>query len=246
VKIAVAGATGVLGRHVVATARVRGHDLVPMARSLGIDLTTGSGLDEALAGVTAVVDATSTAAQRRARAEAFFSTVTSTLLAAEQSAGVAHHVAVSIIGTDAVDLGYYQGKRRQEELVTGGPVRWSLLRTTQFHEFAEQSLEFIRMGPVSLVPAMPSQTVAASEVASALIDLCEAGPSGRAPDLAGPEQNRIDELAHRIVRHRGDRRAVVALRVPGAAGRAIRSGALRPTTEGPRGRQTFEEWLRTV
>ena len=242
-RIAVAGGTGTVGRHVVDVAWERGHDVVVLARSEGVDLTTGEGLSRRLAGVDAVVDVSNVATQRRSEAQRFFRAVTTALLAAEAEQGVGHHVVLSIVGVDQVPLGYYAGKRLQEQLVADGPVPWSVLRATQFHEFAEQSLGFVRLGPVSLVPRMLSQPVAAREVAEALVDLAAAGPSGRVPDLAGPERHDVARLARRFVRARGMRRAVLPLRVPGAAGRAMRSGVLTPQGEGPRGRITFAQWL---
>ena len=230
-----AGGTGVVGRHVVGVARGRGHDVVVLSRSEGVDLTTGVGLAERLAGIDAVVDVTSIATQKRADAEAFFGSVTRSL----QAAGAAHVVALSIVGIDEVDTGYYAGKRLQERLLAKGDVPWSVLRATQFHEFAEQALGFVRVGPFSLVPRMTSQTVAAREVAESLVDLAERGPSGRVPDLAGPEVHDLVDLARRVA---GGRR-VVPLRVPGAAGRAMRSGGLLPRGDGPRGEITFDAWL---
>ncbi|WP_166389363.1 SDR family oxidoreductase [Nocardioides ochotonae] len=240
--IAVAGATGVVGSHVVDVARGRGHEVVPLARSRGVDLTTGAGLDGLLVGVDAVVDVTSVRTQRRAGAEAFFGGVTRTLLAAEEAAGVGHHVALSIVGVDDVASGYYRGKQLQERLVGAAP-HGSILRATQFHEFAEQVLGFASVGPVSLVPRMLSQPVAADEVATALVTLAEAGPSGRVPDLAGPERLDMVELARRVSEARGLGRRVVGVPVPGAAGRAMRSGVLCPTGDGPRGTTTFAQWL---
>ncbi|NPC98222.1 SDR family oxidoreductase [Nocardioides sp. zg-DK7169] len=240
--IAVAGATGVVGSHVVDVARGRGHEVVPLARSRGVDLTTGAGLDGLLAGVDAVVDVTSVRTQRRAGAEAFFGGVTRTLLAAEQEAGVGHHVALSIVGVDDVASGYYRGKQLQERLVGAAP-HGSILRATQFHEFAEQVLGFASLGPVSLVPRMLSQPVAADEVATALVTLAEAGPSGRVPDLAGPERLDMVDLARRVSEARGLGRRVVGVPLPGAGGRAMRSGLLCPTGEGPRGTTTFAQWL---
>lgn len=234
-RIAVAGGTGVVGSHVVEVARERGHDVVVLARAEGVDLTTGAGLAEKLTGVEAVVDVTSVATQKREAAEAFFGGVTRNL----QAAGPAHLVALSIVGIDDVDTGYYAGKRLQERLLAEGTVPWSVLRATQFHEFAVQALHFVRVGPFSLVPRMLSQPVAAREVAEALVDLAEAGPSGRVADLAGPERHDMVELARRVA---GGRR-VVPVRLPGAAGKAMRSGALCPTGDGPRGTITFDAWL---
>ena len=234
-KIAVAGGTGVVGRHVVEVARERGHVVTVLSRSEGVDLTTGAGLAERLAGVDAVVDVTSVATQKRGAAEAFFGGVTRNL----QAAGAAHVVALSIVGIDDVDTGYYAGKRLQERLLAEGDVPWTVLRATQFHEFAQQALGFARIGPLSLVPRMRSQTIAAREVAEMLVDLAERGPSGRVPDLAGPQVHDLVDLARRVA----DGRRVVPVRVPGAAGRAMRSGALLPKGDGPRGTVTFDAWL---
>lgn len=242
-RIAVAGGTGVVGRHVVEVARRRGHEALVLARSEGVDLTTGDALADRLTGVEAVIDATSIRTQKRARAEGFFGDVTRNLLAAERAASVGHHIALSIVGVDRVPLGYYQGKLLQERLIVEDGVPWSILRATQFHEFAEQVLHFARIGPFSLVPRMTSQPIAAVEVADALVDLAESGPAGRAPDLAGPEVHQMVDLSRWVSRARGLRRRVVSVWVPWTAGKGLRSGALTPVTDGPRGRLTFAEWL---
>lgn len=243
-RIAVAGGTGVVGRHVVAVAEERGHEVVLLTRSAGVDLATGEGLAGRLAGVDAVVDVTGVPTQDRTEAEAFFGGVTRRLVAAELEAGVGHHVALSIVGIDDVPSGYYLGKRRQERVLAEGAQPWSVLRATQFHEFAEQVLHFVRLGPVSVVPRMTSQPVAAREVGEALVELVGAGPSGRVPDLAGPEVLAMADLARRVNRARGLGRRVVAVPVPGAAGRGMRDGSLTlPDGVGVRGRQTFYAWL---
>ncbi|MEN8674524.1 NAD(P)H-binding protein [Nocardioides sp.] len=245
-RIAVAGGTGVVGRHVVDIAVDQGHEVVTLARSAGVDLVTGAGLAARLDGVDVVVDVTGTREQKRAAAEDFFGGVTARLLSAEVDADVRHHVTLSIVGVDDVDTGYYAGKRRQEQVVTSGPVPWTLLRATQFHEFAEQALGFVRLGPVSLVPKMRTQPIAAQEVAQALVALALGAPAGRAADLAGPEQHDLVVLARRVaaVRRAGGRRQrVVPVGLPGSGGRAVREGALLPSSDGPRGRQTFDQWL---
>jgi uncharacterized protein YbjT (DUF2867 family) len=234
-KVAVAGGTGVVGRHVVEVARERGHDVVVLSRGEGVDLTTGDGLAERLDGVDAVIDVTSVGTQRKEEAEAFFGGVTRNL----QAAGAAHVVALSIVGIDDVDTGYYAGKRLQELVLAEGDVPWTVLRATQFHEFAEQVLGFVKVGPWSLVPRMLSQPVAAREVAEALVGLAETGPSGRVPDLAGPERHDMVDLARKVARGR----RVVPVRMPGAAGRAMRAGALCPRGSGPRGTISFDAWL---
>ncbi|WP_345460699.1 SDR family oxidoreductase [Nocardioides marinquilinus] len=241
-KIAVAGGTGVVGRHVVREAEQRGHEVVVLSRSAGADVLGGEGLRERLEGCEAVVDVLNVATQKRAEAEAFFRTTTTHLTEAEREVGCAHHVVLSIVGIDRVPTGYYRGKLLQETTATAGPVPSTILRAAQFHEFAEQALGFVRLGPVSVVPAMRTQPIAAREVAAALVELAEQGPSGRAPDLAGPEVHRLADLARQVNDHKHLGRRVVEARLPGAAGRAMRSGAL--TTGGPgRGRQTFAAWL---
>lgn len=240
--IAIAGGTGALGAQVVEAVRRRDLTPVVIARSHGVDLTTGEGLDEALAGVDAVVDASNVAALRAKSAIAFFEAATSRLLAAGERAGVRHHLAVSIVGCDRVDLGYYVGKRRQEELVRTGPVPWTIVRATQFHEFAGQMLER-SPGPVGLVPKMLSQPVSARALADLLVDIAVGEPRGLAPDVGGPEQHLMPDLARRLVAHQGRRTKVVAAPLPGKAGRQIAAGGLLPGAGATILPETYDEWL---
>ena len=240
-RVAVAGGTGVVGRHVVDVLREHGHQPIVLSRRDGVDVRTGAGLPAALDGVDAVVDVSNVVTLRRSVAERFFSDVSRTLLDAGRQAGARHHVALSIVGIDDVDIGYYAGKRAQERVVLAGD-RTSVLRATQFHEFAEQVVERAA-GPVRLVPRMRVQPVAAREVAEALVDLALGDPVGRAPDLGGPEPHDLVDLARRVVAARGSRRRVAPLPVPGAAGRAMASGALLPGPGARQGRTTFDRWL---
>ncbi|GAA1894817.1 SDR family oxidoreductase [Lapillicoccus jejuensis] len=242
-RIGVAGATGTVGRLVARTADDRGHEVVPLARSLGVDLSTGDGLRERLHGVDAVVDVTNVSTQRRSVAEDFFTSVTGHLLAAEQAAGVGHHVLLSIVGIDDVPSGYYLGKVAQEAAVRAGPTPWSILRATQFHEFAEQMLDVARVGRTSLVPDLLSQTVAAADVAKVLVDAVERGPRGRLVDLGGPAVARLPDLSRRLVGAVGEHRRVVPLPLPGRTGRLMREGALLPRGRWRVGDTTFEAWL---
>ncbi|MFC1433268.1 SDR family oxidoreductase [Streptacidiphilus sp. N1-3] len=245
-RIAVAGGTGLVGRYVVDALGRAGHEPVVLARARGVDLVSGAGLDDALVGVGAVIDVGNVTTTRKRPAAAYFTASTTRLLAAGRRAGVGHHVALSIVGVDRVDFGYYLGKRRQEELVLAAGTPSSVLRATQFHEFAGQVLDRAR-GPVAVVPRMTVQPVAASEVAEALVALA-AGPAvGMAPELAGPQREELVDLARRVQWTRGGaggrRQRLLAVRLPGAAGRAMAGGALLPTGPGPRGQQTFTEWL---
>jgi uncharacterized protein YbjT (DUF2867 family) len=241
-RIAVAGGSGCVGRFVVDEVRAAGHQPVVITRSAGVDITTGSGLDDALAGTSVLIDVSNIVTMRRSRSVAFFEAGTRNLLAAGRRAGLSHHVLLSIVGIERVDIGYYDGKRRQESLVLSGAVPASVLRATQFHEFAAQVLRRAP-GPLALVPRMLTQPVAAREAAEALLALAVGSPAGMAPELAGPEQLELTELARRVLQARRSRRLVVPIRLPGAAGRAVARGALLPSRSGPRGRQTFDEWL---
>ena len=240
-KIAVAGGTGWVGRHVVESVRRLGHEPVVISRSAGIDLTTGVGLDAALEGVDAVIDVTNIVTQNRRRATEFFQTASRLLLEAEERQGVAHHVLLSIVGIDRVGLGYYRAKLAQEDVVRAGAVPWTILRATQFHEFAAQMLG---SGRIAMIPSMLSQPVAAQEVADELVRLAISPPCGMAPELAGPHEERVPDMARRLASAQGHRGLVLTVPLPGATGRGMRAGALLPTDPGPRGTQTFDEWLR--
>ncbi|MDX6741108.1 SDR family oxidoreductase [Actinocorallia sp. A-T 12471] len=242
-RIAVAGGTGTVGGHVVAALAEAGHEPVVLSRAGGVDLVTGRGLAAALDGVEAVVDAANVTTLSRKKAEAFFTAETTHLLEAGARAGVRHHVLLSIVGIDRVPFGYYQGKVVQENLVEAGNVPWTVLRATQFHEFAAQTVRTLPPGPVAVVPRARVQPIAAREVAEALAELAVGGPRGRVPDLAGPREEYLPEMVRALLRHRGDRRAVLALPVPGSAGRAMREGGQLPVGSGPRGSQTYASWL---
>ena len=240
-KIAVAGGTGVLGRHVVGSARLRGHDVVTLARSSGVDLVAGTGLHGLLDGVGAVIDVTSVQAQSARRSKEFFGAVTRHLLEAEKAAGVGHHVALSIVGVDKAPFGYYAGKLLQEQLVTDADVPWTLLRATQFHEFAVQVMERLRRGPVVIAPRMRCQPVAAREIAERLIQLVQAGPSGRVPDLGGPHEEQMVDMVRAYKAATGATGWILPVPFPGALGRALRDGSLIPGPGSDHGTQTYSD-----
>lgn len=241
-RIAVVGGTGVVGKHVVEALRSEGHDPVVIARSTGVDVGSGKGLDGALAGAKVVVDVSNVATLGRAASERFFHAAATNLIEAGVRAGVEHLVVLSIVGCDRVDLGYYFGKREQERIALAGPLPATILRATQFHEFAEQLVERTP-GPLLAVPRMRSQPVAAREAAQALVALAVGRPAGMAGEIAGPEVHEMPDLVRRVLKARGSRRMVTALRIPGAAGKALAEGGLLPDGPGMRGTQTFADWL---
>ena len=242
-KIAVAGGTGVVGAYTVAELERLGHEVLVLSRSNGVDVVTGDGLADALAGVDALVDATSVGTGKADEAIAFFRAATTNLLAAEKAAGVKHHVLISIVGAHETNLAYYAGKRVQEDLVTAGDVPWTMLRTTQFYEFIHQVIAGGKAGPLQIVPIMPSQPLAASEVGAALAELATGSPAGLVEELAGPTEYRMADLVRRYLRSQGIGRPVLEVRMPGAWWAALRRGAMLPTGPVRLGKQTFEEWL---
>ncbi len=241
-RIAVAGGTGAVGRHVVDVARERGHEVVVLTRSTGVDVTTGAGLDAALAGVEVVVDASNLPSLSAARARRFFEAATGHLLRAGAAAGVTHFLAPSVVGIDGVDRAYYAGKLAQERMLesSGGPV--TIARATQFHEFAGQVLATVK-GPVAVVPRVLMRPVAARELAVHLVSLAEGPPQGRAPDLVGPRDEVLVDLARKLLEADDVRRRVVEVPLPGAYGRTLASGVLRGTPPYVEGSMTFDEWL---
>lgn len=170
-KIAVAGATGRVGLHLVDVLAARGHEVVPISRSKGVDVIAGDGLADALAGAEIVVDAATGPSPEQEAATAFFTTAARNLQAAGEHAGVRRIVVVSIIGCDRFTAGYGAAKLAHEQAMLSGPIPARVLRAAQFHEFVGQLVDWGRQGEVSYVPSMRTQLVAASTVAEALADL---------------------------------------------------------------------------
>jgi uncharacterized protein YbjT (DUF2867 family) len=243
-RVAVAGGTGVVGTHVVHALRRAGHEPVVLARSRGVDVVTGRGLDAALSKVDAVIDVTNIETLSRRRATAFFTAGSERLLEAERRANVAHHVLLSIVGVDRVDTGYYQAKVEQEQLVRSSGRPFTVLRATQFHEFPGQMLARIR-GPVVPMPQMRIQPVAAAEVAQRLTTIATADPLGTHTELAGPQVHDIIELARRVNNQHRHPRRILRLPVLGGTARAAARGGLLPGPGAALGAMTFDEWLTT-
>ncbi|GIT78777.1 nucleoside-diphosphate sugar epimerase [Leifsonia sp. LS1] len=241
-RVAVAGGTGVVGRHTVAALRTAGHEAVVLSRSTGADVLTGSGLVAALAGCAAVVDVTSVQTTSGRVSREFFGTATRTLLSAEREADVPHHVVLSIVGATEAPSAYYAGKALQERLVRESGTGWSILRATQFHEFAAQ-LVGDREKRLHLVPVMRSQPVAAAEVGEALAAVATGAPRGLDRDLGGPKVEEMPDLVRRYLAATGRRGRVLAVPLPGRWGRALRDGTILAGPDAQLGEQTFAEWL---
>lgn len=241
-KIAVIGGTGLIGSRLVRILNARGHEAVPHSRSTGVDLLTGQGLPEALAGADVVVNLTKP--QRFDDASpAFFRTTMDTLLTGAQAAGVGHAVILSIVGADLVPgLVHYQAKVLQEDLLKAGPVPYSIVRSTQFFEFVDTVLSWTSDEHTVRLPPTLMQPMAADDVARAVADVSVGVPLRGTLDIAGPEVVALDELGRITLAARGDHRTVVtddgAGMYAAASGRALvaKEGALIAET-------TYREWL---
>ena len=240
-KIAVAGGTGVAGRWTVEALRAGDQEAFVIARSAGVDLVTGEGLEAALAGVDAVIDATNVASTGRRVSSEFFEATARTLMRTAATAGVRHIVALSIVGIDRVPYGYYQGKLRPEQVLPDSAVPVSILRAAQFHEFAGQYLAKVP-GPVVIVPRWRAEPVAAREVGAALAQIAVGDPVAMS-ELAGPREEIMADMIRQVVRARGDRRLVVSVRMPGAAGQALAAGGGLSERPGRRRTPTFTDWV---
>jgi len=246
-RIAVAGATGRVGRHVVDVLEARGYEVVPIARSRGVDVITGAGLAEALAGVEAVVDAATGASADQSAATEFFTTASRNLQEEGARAGVRRIVVVSIVGADRFSVGYNVAKVAHERAARSGPIPAFVLRATQFHEFVEQLVRWGTRGDVAYVQRMRTRLVAARTVAEALADLATnppPEPQAGTPEIGGPREESLVAMAELFVAQRGVPVRVVGVSDPGEPNADLfESGALLPgpgaTLAGP----TFEEWL---
>lgn len=251
-KIAVAGATGRVGRHVVDLLEAGGHDVVAISRSRGVDVVTGEGLAEALAGVECVIDAATGSSPEQQAATEFFTTAAHNLHEVGERAGVRRMVVVSIIGVDRFTAGYGAAKIAHERAMLSGPIPVRILRAAQFHEFVADLVEWGRQGEVSYVPKMRTQVVAARTVAQALADLATdsesapvQGPSGAPiPEIAGPREESLVDLARLLAARRGDPVRIEGVSDPADPDRAVyETGGLLPGSDATIAGPTFEEWL---
>lgn len=245
-RVAVAGGSGTVGRHVVNALRVAGHRSVVLTRASGVDLLDSSHLADVLQGVEVVIDVSSTSTASASRSTRFFETVTRNLLAAGREAGVGHYVALSVIGAEKVGASYYEGKAAQERIVMAEPDGWSLLRTTQFHELTGFLVDTYRVGPVRVVPQMRAQPIAAAEVAAELASIAVGAPQGLVRDLAGPREERVSDMVRRYLHATGRPGPVLEVFVPGAWGRGMRNGTFLPAPGVRQSRLSFEAWLDDV
>lgn len=247
--IAVAGATGRVGTHIVDVLTERGHEVVPMARSLGVDVISGDGLADALAGASAVVDAATSPSPDQQAATEFFTTASRNLHRAGAAAGAERMVVLSIIGTDRFTAGYNAAKAAHERAALAGPVPVQILRAAQFHEFVPQLVAWGTQGDRAYVQQMRTQLVAARAVAEAVADLLEGRAPGDSPvtEVAGPQEERLVEAARLLAARRGLGVTIEGVSDPSDPDRHLfEDGALLPGPAATLAGPTFEQWLRTA
>ncbi|WP_327269621.1 NAD(P)H-binding protein [Streptomyces sp. NBC_01218] len=208
-RFAVIGGTGLIGSQVVNDLNAAGHEAVPHSRSTGIDVISGKGLEEAVAGADVIVDLTNSPTFDEV-SPAFFRKSMENLLGVGERSGVGHFVVLSIVGVDKVpELDYYRAKTLQEELLAAGPIPYSIVRATQFMEFIESVLSWTTEGDTVRLPATPIQPIAAADVALAVAGVAAGPPLGGVYDIAGPDVFTLDELGRITVAHASDGRTVV-------------------------------------
>lgn len=242
-RIAVAGATGNIGARTVTVLERAGHDVVRISRSLGVDLYTGVGLGDALTGVDAVIDATNAPAADRDKTVDHLGTTTANLLAAEARAGVRHHVLLSIAGIHDVEGNpHYAGKREQERLVGEGPVPWTIVPVTQFHDFAAMVTGWTEQDGAATIAPLLVQPIAPDDVAVVLAELATGEPRGRYVDVAGPEPQDLVDMARRTYQARG-RTIKLVPTWSGVFGPQMAGDVLLPGKDARLAPTTFDEWL---
>lgn len=245
-RIAVIGGTGTLGRQVAAQLRDRGHEVRVLSRSAPehrVDLRTGAGLEEGLRGCQAVIDASNDSSRNAARV---LVDGTRRLLAAEQAAGVAHHVGVSIVGCELVPMAYFQAKAAQQQVLAQGTIPWTIVAATQFHELAAATLASAGRWRLVPVPPVLLRTVAACEVAAVVAGAAAGRPRRGRVVVAGPEVATARAVARTWRQATRSPAVLVPVWLPGRIGRMLRDGALTASDPDVRGAITFAAWLEAM
>lgn len=209
-KIVVIGGTGLIGSKLVTVLRDRGHEAVPASPNSGVDTLTGEGVAEVLEGADVVVDVSNSPSFEDQAVLDFFRTSTANLLAAEENAGVGHHVALSVVGTQGLtESGYFRAKIAQEELITGSPVPYSIVHATQFFEFLRAITDGATQDGVVHLAPVRFRPIAAADVAVAVADVATGTPVRGIVEVAGPQEFRLDELVRTTLASLDDPREVV-------------------------------------
>ncbi|PSL23373.1 SDR family oxidoreductase [Chitinophaga ginsengisoli] len=243
-KAVVIGGTGLIGRKLVEILSERGHQVIAASPSSGVNAITGEGLSEAFEGADVVVDVSNSPSFEDTAVLNFFQTSQKNIAAAETAAGVKHHVALSIVGTDRLpDNGYFRAKVAQEKLIRESGIPYTIVHATQFMEFAGGIADFSMKGNEVHLSTGAIQPIAAAEVSEALADAAEAAPINGITEVAGPERFSMAEFVGQYLKAKGDSRKVVADPQAPYFGSLIDGRSLVPLGEVRLGKITLKQWL---
>jgi uncharacterized protein YbjT (DUF2867 family) len=243
-KVVVIGGSGLIGKKLVSKLRAGGHEVVAASPSTGVNTLTGEGLASALTGARVVVDVSNAPSWEDKAVLEFFETSARNLSAAEAAAGVGHHVALSVVGTDRLlASGYFRAKMAQEELIKHSKIPYTIVRATQFFEFVGGIAQFATEGQTVRIPPVLMQPIVSDDVAAALADVAVAEPLNGMVELAGPEPIRQDELVRRFLKATGDARKVVVDPKALYYGVAVNDQSLTPGSNPRIGPTRFDDWL---
>jgi uncharacterized protein YbjT (DUF2867 family) len=243
-KIVVIGGSGLIGSKLVNKLREQGHEAIAASPKSGVNSITGEGLAEALKGASVVVDVTNSPSWEDAAVMTFFETSTRNLLSYGTAAGVKHHVALSVVGTERLsESGFFRAKMAQENLIKGSSIPYSIVHATQFFEFLKGLADISTDGDKVRLPHVLFQPMAADDVASAVGKIAAGPPVNGIVEIGGPEQFRIDELVRRHLASLKDPREVIADPKALYAGAKLSEGTLVPDKNARLGETRFETWL---
>ena len=246
-KIVVIGGTGLIGSKVVEKLKQKGHQAIAAAPSTGVDTITGQGLVEAFAGADVVVDVSNSPSFEEEAAMNFFRTAGRNISEAEVAAGIGHHVALSVVGTERLqDSGYFRAKLAQEQQIKSGSVPYTLLHVTQFFEFVRSIADFSMVDGAVRLPPVKFQPIAAEDVADAVVEAALGAPANATIEVGGPEVFTLDEPVRLALAHDKDARQVIADPAAPYFGVAVTERTLVPEEDARRGKTRFDWWLANV
>jgi len=246
-KIVVIGGTGLIGSKTVEKLKQRGHEAVAAAPNTGVDTITGKGLAGALAGAEVVIDVSNSPSLEEKAAMNFFGTSARNIAEAERTAGVRHHVALSVVGTDRLqDSGYFRAKLAQERLIGDSGVPYSLIHATQFFEFMRSIAQTSTVGGTVRLPPVKFQPMAADDVASAMVDVALGDPVNGLIEIAGPEAFTMEEAIRRVLDFDHDSRKIVADPDALYFGAPVGVRTLMPGPDARLGTTRYDWWLTHV
>jgi len=246
-KIVVIGGSGLIGTKLVSRLRVQGHEVVAASPNSGVNTITGEGLPEAVAGAQVVVDVANAPLWEDEAVLKFFETSGRNLLAAEAAAGVGHHVALSVVGTDRLlQSGFFRAKMVQENLIKDSKIPYTIVQSTQFFEFVGAIAQFSTVGQTVHLPPALAQPIGADDVAAAMADVAVGAPVNGTIEIAGPERIPLDQLVGRFLTATQDPREVVTDAHARYFGIEVNDQSLTPGNNARIGPTRFEDWLSSM